>query len=443
MKDHNGFSKVRDQYEDYPYPARNPYDEKKYLHRIYLDCLDRINHYCHSGLNDFSAGARILVAGGGTGDSTIFFAEQLRDTDSEIVYLDFSKASMDVARQRAAIRGLDNITWIQDSLLDISPLKLGMFDHISCTGVLHHLENPLEGLAALKSVLDDEGSITLMVYALYGRTAVYQVQELMKLITQNEPDMQVKVHDTRKVLDALPTGHWYHWSNPDDMIMPDIELYDRFLHSQDRAYTIPQLHDFVESAGLKVSHLFDQREMTGDSLYKPAFYIRDHKLLARIQALDIKEQQAIAELLNGRITQHSFYAATNTPPLPDPEMLDNIPALTIRARKNVYDLLIQQVCAGGEAVTFSLPTTKADFTLQKTEHMEEFFRHMDGLKTLEEIYNLIIFRNWQNNKQISHASLSYEFREMISTMTAHNQLHFRHKSVPAYRTSEEIQARMS
>jgi len=91
-----------------------------------FDGIDRINHLCHSGRKDFTTGSRILIAGGGTGDATIFLAEQLRDTSSEIVYLDFSQASMDVARKRADIRGLNNITWITAVPLTPSPSGRGL-----------------------------------------------------------------------------------------------------------------------------------------------------------------------------------------------------------------------------------------------------------------------------------------------------------------------------
>ena len=83
---------------------------------------------------------------------------------------------MDIAKQRASIRGLNNITWMHTSLLDLPSLDIGKFDYINCSGVLHHLESPQEGLAALNSVLKQDGAILIMVYAKYGRTAIYQIQ---------------------------------------------------------------------------------------------------------------------------------------------------------------------------------------------------------------------------------------------------------------------------
>ncbi len=140
---------VQEHYLDYPYPHRNPEDDKTRLMKIYGDYLGEISHWLFDGKEDFKKGFRILIAGGGTGDSTVYLAEQLKDTDAEIVYLDFSKNSMKLAQERAKNRGLKNIKWLNDSILNLPDLKLGKFDYIQCSGVLHHLESPDDGLKAL------------------------------------------------------------------------------------------------------------------------------------------------------------------------------------------------------------------------------------------------------------------------------------------------------
>jgi len=433
---------VRKQYEDYPYPERNPLDETRRLRAQYLDCLDRINHYCHSGKKDFTSGARILIAGGGTGDSTIFLAEQLRGLNSEIVYLDFSSASMEIARQRAEIRGLENIIWICDSLLNIPALNLGKFDHISCSGVLHHLDDPDEGLHALESVLDDNGAMTLMVYGTYGRTAVYQVQELMHLINPDESDMYAKIHNCRTVLKSLPPKHWYQLTRHREKDLPDIELYDVFLHSQDRSYTIAQLYDFIESAGMQLVQLFDQAEKAGNTLYDPASYIIDEKLLALVRSYDHRKQQAIAELLNGQIWKHSFYAARILSQPPVPGMLDYIPSLPLLMARGSYDHLYHLVSTAGDYVTVTTQPARTSLRFRKTSNMESFFKYLDGEKTLKQIYDLIIHTGLSTGSKDNYGSLGREFEEMYAIMFSHNQLYLRHVTVPSYKTADEMQARM-
>src|SRR5437899_2493877 len=146
MEASNYLKAVRDQYEAFPYPPRNPADEKVRLENSWHDFLELINFYCFKGRNNFSQECRVLVAGGGTGDQTIFLAEQLRyNRRAEVVHLDISDKCNEIAKRRAEVRKLANITWVRGSVLDLPSLKLGPFDYINCVGVLHHLEDPKAG----------------------------------------------------------------------------------------------------------------------------------------------------------------------------------------------------------------------------------------------------------------------------------------------------------
>ena len=130
----------------------------------------------------------------------------------------------------------------------VSELKMN-FDQIVCTGVLHHLADPDSGLAALRSVLKPDGAMHLMVYAPYGRTGVYMLQEFCRRLgirATNEG-----IGNLITVLRALPPGH------PLETVLreaPDFQqeaaLADALLHPQDRAYSVPQLFDFIQRGGL-------------------------------------------------------------------------------------------------------------------------------------------------------------------------------------------------
>ena len=116
--------RVRAQYEAYAFPRRDPKDETHRLVVCEQEALAKLNHYCYAGRQTFDAGFRVLVAGGGTGDHTIFLAEQLRDRDASVTYVDISEASMGIARARAAARGLDNIEWHHCSILDLPRVEV-------------------------------------------------------------------------------------------------------------------------------------------------------------------------------------------------------------------------------------------------------------------------------------------------------------------------------
>ena len=159
MSDQPYLPAVREQYEAYPYPPRDPADERRRLRHVVSGDLLLINHHCFGGVKDFRKGFRALVAGGGTGDTAIFLAEKLRHYDATLVYLDMSAAARQVAEARAEVRGLTNITWVTASIMELPTLGLGKFDYIESCGVLHHLESTEAGLKALKAVLKDDGAI--------------------------------------------------------------------------------------------------------------------------------------------------------------------------------------------------------------------------------------------------------------------------------------------
>jgi len=306
----NYLPQVREQYELLPYPHRDPELEKMRLSVPLMDRMDAVNHHCFKGKQDFND-FRVLVAGGGTGDSTILWAEQLRDKkNAEVVYLDMSSASMKITKDRAKIRDLTNIKWLNESLLDLPDLDLGQFDYINCNGVLHHLEDPDAGLKALKSVLKPSGVMFLMVYATYGRTGIYQVQELMRMINDTDDSIHKKISNTRDALSCLPEQHWfnltqkYGWQHDD--INDDSALFDLLLHSQDRSYTIGEVHDWLENCGLEMTS--DPGSPTVQQHYRPETYIKNETLLKQVKQQPLKKQQAISEALSTQITIHEFYA---------------------------------------------------------------------------------------------------------------------------------------
>jgi SAM-dependent methyltransferase len=302
---------VRGQYEHLPYPHRDPENERRELRRTWLDDLPMIAHYGYGGAQPFDRGFRVLVAGGGTGDATIFLADQLRHTDAEVVHLDLSSASNAIAQSRAEIRGLTNIRWVRESLLDLPRLGLGTFDYINCVGVLHHLDDPDAGLKALLGTLKDDGVLGLMVYALYGRTGVYQMQSLMRLVNQGAADAGERLARTKAMVSALPRGNWFKRGEElySDHHRGDAGIYDLLLHSRDRAYTVGELYDWIEEAnGLHMTLTDVQR---GRAPYLPHLSMgpKPPEVLHHIRQLPLRQQHEIGELYNGTVQTHSFFAA--------------------------------------------------------------------------------------------------------------------------------------
>ncbi len=302
---------VTRQYEEFPYPSRDPVDEKTRLIGTWLDDIGLINHHCFRGERRFERGFRILVAGGGTGDGTIFLAEQLRGMDARIVHVDVSEPSIAVARERARIRGLSGIEWISESIVDLPKLALGEFDYINCVGVLHHLDSPEHGLDALLSSLAPDGALGLMVYGQIGRTGVYQLQSLLRTLNAGLDDTADKLTNAKAVLASLPKRNWFKRGeelHPDHRSGGDAGIVDLLLHSKDRAYTVPQLYEWLEDCcGL---HLTFSDVHRGRLPYSPERVLShpDPTLLESLGTMSQRDREAVAELAGGDLITHSFFA---------------------------------------------------------------------------------------------------------------------------------------
>lgn len=295
---------VKDQYEVYPYPARDPADEARRLITGSPGFLPELNHYVFGGRGDFKRPLRVLVAGGGTGDGLIHLAQYLSASGGthEVVYLDLSTASRTIAEARARTRNLSNIRFVTGSLLDVATLAPGPYDYIDCCGVLHHLPDPEAGLAALAAQLKPSGGMGLMLYGEYGRAGVYPLQAALRQLTTGMTP-QDQVATAKRLLAELPeTNAFARNSFLVDHKTGDAGLYDLLLHSQDRAYTVPQLQALVEGSDLGITAWIEPCR------YDPLTYLKDESLRARAAALPPAEQAALAERLCGSLKTHVIYA---------------------------------------------------------------------------------------------------------------------------------------
>lgn len=310
-----GEARLRRQYEDLPYPARDPRDEAKRLITGSPSHLIELNHHVFAGRRDFTRPFRVLVAGGGTGDATVMLAQQLTDAGAPatITQIDLSEASLAVAEARVRARRLGNVAFRRMSLLDLPDAGLGPFDYIDCCGVLHHLDEPATGLAALAAVLADDGGMGLMLYGAFGRTGVYPAQDMLRALVAGDDEPAARVALARRLLGQLPPTNWLR-RNPflaDHLQGDDAGLYDLLLHSRDRAYRVPEVLALAEGAGLRVTAFVDPAP------YDPASYLTDTALLDRVARLSRDERWAFAERLAGNLRKHIVYAVKAARPGPD------------------------------------------------------------------------------------------------------------------------------
>jgi SAM-dependent methyltransferase len=296
---------VAAQYEAYPYPERDPKEEtRRLLTGTPSDPLE-IDHFLYGGKRDWSQPFRALIAGGGTGDALVMLAQLLSDAGcpAEIVYLDLSKASREIAEARIAARGLSNVIFETGDLTGAA--SMGPFDYIDCCGVLHHLPDPQAGFDTLAAALTEGGGLGAMVYAPYGRTGVFPLQEALAALTDRLPP-QEKVAAARDVLDRLPETNWFLKNALlGDHRQSDAGLYDLLLHARDRPFRADEVMASVERAGLSFISFVEPAR------YDPATWIGE--AAAPAKDLPSAARAALAERLAGGIKTHVFYAAKGRP----------------------------------------------------------------------------------------------------------------------------------
>jgi SAM-dependent methyltransferase len=285
---------VRGFYDRYPYPR--PVES---LDRYRRRWQDRQRRHADFRLfwpaGSYRGDRSILIAGCGTSQAA---KHALRWPEAQVTGIDFSATSVRCTEDLKRKYNLDNLQIHQLPIERIRELET-KFDQIVCTGVLHHLPDPDAGLDALHCVLKPSGAMYLMVYAPYGRAGIYMLQEYCRGIGIHPSEREIR--DLAATLRVLPQGH------PLAQLLdkaPDFRteagLADALLHPQDRAYTVPQLCDLVERAGLTFGRWLRQAP------YLPQCgALADTPHSARLASLPIREQYAAVELFRGTMVRHS------------------------------------------------------------------------------------------------------------------------------------------
>jgi 2-polyprenyl-3-methyl-5-hydroxy-6-metoxy-1,4-benzoquinol methylase len=106
-------------------------------------------------------GKKVLEIGCGIGTDTINFAR----AGAHVTAVDLSTESLALAKKRAEIFGLDNITLLNadaEKLCDYVPVE--RYDLIYSFGVIHHTPNPENVINQIHKYMDKESLFKIMVY---------------------------------------------------------------------------------------------------------------------------------------------------------------------------------------------------------------------------------------------------------------------------------------
>ncbi len=289
-------SQVRAFYEAHPYPP--PVDDLQAYRQAWDDQRRRADSHLFWPAEPFRDDRSILVAGCGTTQAAHY---ALRWPRARVIGIDVSAKSIAFTQELIRKHALANLEVRQ--LAVERAAELGQrFEHVVCTGVLHHLSDPDAGLRALNEVLAPTGALNMMVYAPYGRAGIYMLQDYCRRLGIGATAREIG--DLAASLKGLPPDHPIApllRNSPD--FADKAGLADALLHPRDRSYSVPQLLDFLGRAGLAFGRWVRQ-----------APYLRWCGALAssphqsRLAGLTAEAQYAAIELFRGTMVRHSVVA---------------------------------------------------------------------------------------------------------------------------------------
>jgi SAM-dependent methyltransferase len=336
----------------------------------------RANHHLIWPDRPMETVGSVLVAGCGTSQAV---RHALRHPKARVVGIDVSAASLEHSRTLAAHHNVSNLDLHQLPIEQVDQLG-EQFDHVVCTGVIHHLADPVHGLTSLREVLAPGGAITLMVYARYGRTGVYLFQEYCRRlgVGLSTEDLDDLVATLREIPLGHPLGRLLR-ETPD--FADDDALADALLNPRDRAYSVPELFDLVGAAGMRFGRWQRQAPYLPD-----CGAISETPHSDRIGRLSAAEQYALVELFRGTMTRHTaivFDAVDTTSgfvDFADPGIGGWIPVLVPTALA-----VKERLPAGAAAALINQAHTDTDLVLFADRHQHEIFRSIDGERMIADL----------------------------------------------------------
>jgi len=360
-------------YDAHPYPPPVK-DLDIYRQRWQDEGRRRADYHLHWPDRAYREEMTVLVAGCGTSQAA---KHALRQPAARVVGVDVSATSVRHTEALKRKHDLSNLEVYQLPVGRVGELERS-FDKIVCTGVLHHLPDPDMGLRALREALEPDGALHLMVYAAYGRAGIYMLQEYCRRLGIGHTEEEIQ--DLATTLMALPHGH------PLARLLgesPDFRrqdaLADALLNPQDRAYTVPQIWDFIERCGLAFGRWVRQapyRPQCGELARTP------HS--SRLAQLPEAEQYAAVELFRGTMVRHSLIVyRDDRPGASQPIRFDdgcwqNYVPIRLPMTISVQERLPP----GAAAVLINQSHTYTDLYLPIDKEEKQLFEAIDGKRTV-------------------------------------------------------------
>lgn len=187
----------------------------------------------------------VLIAGCGTGREAVWSATTLKH--ARVLAVDLSRRSLAYAARQSQQLGL-SIDFAQADLLELGGQDR-RFDVIHSVGVLHHMDDPMAGLRALRALLRPHGVMELGLYSATARRPILAVRNL--LAGSDLPSTPDGIRRLRQIILSLPDDH------PGRAVIRSPDFYgispcrDLLMHVRELHATLPWLDHALKALDLE------------------------------------------------------------------------------------------------------------------------------------------------------------------------------------------------
>ena len=220
----------------------------------------------------------------------------------------------------------------------------------------------------------------LMVYAPYGRTGVYMIQEYCRRLGIKPSQQEIK--DLIAVLRMLPQHHpLLATQGGSREFLNGYALADALLNPRDRSYSVPQLFDFLERNDLRFGRWYWQ------AAYLPQCgSITTTPYASRLAALPEREQYIEMELWRGLMSNHSVVAYRNDADSASKVHFDDERYLRYVPIRLPWTMCIQdQIPAGSAGVLVNQTHVFSDLFVVIDAQEKQMYDAIDGRRSISEI----------------------------------------------------------
>ena len=246
---------VRQQYEQHPYPRWEKLAisfKKKTIANISDEIPLKLNS---QNIRDYNS-LDVLIAGCGTGRQSIEVAKMY--ANCHVTAVDLSLTSLAYAKRKSDELNVNNISYLQADILDLHKLDK-KFDIIECSGVLHHMDKPLDGWKVLESILKPNGLMRIGLYSELARKDIKKIRQALTLSGSTMSDLEIRKF-RKSLINSQDTDLQRTINGRDFYSLSSFR--DLVLHVQEHRFTIPQIQNCLE--GLKLIFCgFENKQIIG------------------------------------------------------------------------------------------------------------------------------------------------------------------------------------